>query len=266
VVVAKFQKVRATDTTLDRVQDNVGAALTTLETSLTNYVDSQIAAIPVPVAVSSITAYGSAPNAAGGTITGTALTLQPTDGTNPGGISGTSQTLSVSPNIVTFAGQVNHSNVIRLSASNSVQFNGSSTQYIRYASNITTGLQFGGDNFEFQPTATTSVLYYSQKINADRYGIIAKDDQSGTPGNFTTTRSAGRAAFTATGAATDTVIVITNNTAGKAFAATDDAYVTFIDLDATATTMKAVCTANTLTVTANAAATATCRFSWWLLK
>ena len=189
------------------------------------------------------------------------LTLQPADGTYPGIISGANQTLSTGAVVLTMA-ETHFTNIIKLDGTKSIQFNNSSTEAIRYASNTLTGLQFIGDNFEFQPNAATGQLYYPQKMVVDRLGFDAKDDQSGTPGNFTTTAHAGRAAIAA-GTAT---VVITNNTAGRAFAATDDVYWSWLDNDATAVSMTAVAAANTITFTASLNATANTRFSWWVAK
>lgn len=217
-----------------------------------------------------LAAVGSSPNANGASVSYSdptyTLTLQPTDGTSPGVISAANQTINRSGVVLTFNGQCNHDDIIRLNSTRSIQFNGGSSHAIRYAGNVTTGLQFIGDNFEYQPNSTSGQMYYPGAVNAERFGIITKDDQSGSPGNVTTTAHAGRAAFTATGAATDTAITITNNTAGRAFAVGDDVYVQLLDLDTTLTHVKAVLTANTITVTGNAAATATCKFAWFVVR
>lgn len=215
-----------------------------------------------------LAAFGSSANSSGASVSYSeptyTLTLQPADSSNPGGISTGSQTFPGSGFTKTFSGQVDFTQVVQLTSTNQLRFNSSSAEYIRYAG---TSL---GSSMDF---ASATGFYFGGRIrssgiiDADRFGVENKDDQSGTPGNFTTTRSAGRGAFTITGAGTDTTIVITNNTAGKAFAATDDAFVQLLDLNATLTSVKAVCTANTLTITGNAAATvANCKFSWFVLK
>lgn len=216
-----------------------------------------------------LAAVGSSPNANGASVSYSdptyTLTLQPANGTHPGVISGANQTLSSGSVVLTMA-ETHFTNTVKLANTEAIQFNNSSTEAIRYAGNVTTGLQFIGDNFEYQPNTTSGQMYYPGAVNAERFGIITKDDQSGSPGNVTTTAHAGRAAFTATGAATDTAITITNNTAGRAFAVGDDVYVQLLDLDTTLTHVKAVLTANTITVTGNAAATATCKFAWFVVR
>jgi hypothetical protein len=51
-------------------------------------------ATPVDTGVTTMGAFGSSPNSNGGTISGVTLTLQPADGTNPGGVSTTTQTFA----------------------------------------------------------------------------------------------------------------------------------------------------------------------------
>lgn len=114
-------KVRGASVELDRAQDNIQHALSGMNTSLVQYVDEEIAAIPAPIAVSSITPFGSAPNAAGGTITGTALTLQPADATNPGGVTAGNQSFG---GIKTFTGQVNFNQTVVMTSTNAIWFNG----------------------------------------------------------------------------------------------------------------------------------------------
>lgn len=51
-------------------------------------------AVPTDTGVTTMGAFGSSPNGNAGTISGTTLTLQPADATNPGGVSTTTQTLA----------------------------------------------------------------------------------------------------------------------------------------------------------------------------
>ena len=58
--------------------------------------------------VTTITNFGSTPNNAGGTISGTSLTLQPADGTHPGGVSTAAQTFAGDK---TFSGNISAANL-----------------------------------------------------------------------------------------------------------------------------------------------------------
>lgn len=212
-----------------------------------------------------LAAVGSSPNANGASVSYSdptyTLTLQPADGTYPGVISGANQTLNSGAVVLTL-GLTTITSTMSVSGTTAIQFNGSSSNFIRVAG----GGGFGtGTNLELGSASgivLNQQVWAADQLGADRFEVNDKDDQSGTPGNFTTTRSAGRAAI----AAGATQVVITNNTSGKAFAATDDVFIQLITADATLTRVIAVMTANTLTITGNAAATAAVSLSWWVLK
>lgn len=261
-----LKKLKTADETLDRVQQAVDEAIRRLELAVAGVqtdITTAVAAIDPPNTLA-LAAFGSAPNANGATLAYAApaytLTLQPASATQPGGVTATgTQTFA---GIKEF-GEVHISSTLKMTGTNSIQFFSTSTEYIRYAggSGIGTGtnIEFGSaQGFYFN----NNVWLAAAQLSANRYHISTRDDKSAAPGNFTTTAHAGRCAI----AAGATAVVITNNTAGKAFAATDEAFVTFIDLDGTATVVKAVMTANTLTITANAAATANTRLSWFVVK
>jgi hypothetical protein len=242
---------------LDAAGVDLADTITTFNTTINNLNPTVLA----------LTAAGASPNANAASVTFVdptyTLQLQPADGTYPGIISGANQTLNTGAVVLTL-GLTTITGTMSFSGSTAIQFNGSSTNFIRVAG----GGGFGtGTNLELG-SATGIVLnqqtWVDNQLGADRYSVNNVDDQSASPGNFTTTRSAGRAAIAAGAAA----VVITNNTAGKAFAATDDVFWSWIDDDATATGMKVVSAANTVTFTVlgGVNATANTRFAWWVRK
>lgn len=83
-------------------------------------------------------------------------------------------------------------------------------------------------------------------------------DSTGTPGNATINETQGRSAI----AAAATTCTITNSQVG----AGDVVLVTLEDLDATAIRLKVAVSAGSFVVTSNAAATATTKFSWRVVK
>ncbi len=124
---------------------------------------------------------------------------------------------------------------------------GSKLRLGRSALALTTGnwaeFYFGSDGF-WHLIATDGTLYDTA-------------DTTGTPGNTTQNTYSGRVSIAALG----TAVVITNNkitTASKVF-------VQLQSVDATAKSAVAVCTSNAITITLNAAATATTNLAWHLV-
>lgn len=124
---------------------------------------------------------------------------------------------------------------------------------------INRDLQLGGSTFG-TATVSTLVATTGAQIGDVLFDTIQTpyDDTSGTPGNATINLQSGRCAIN-TGAAT---CVITNNRVTTE----TRAFIQIESLDATAIRFKAVCTANTITVTANANATAPVVFGWWIIN
>lgn len=78
-----------------------------------------------------LTAFGSTPNANGASLSGQALTLQPADGTNPGGVSITTQTLAgaktfstsaTSPAFISSTANVAATGAVRLANADAIKF------------------------------------------------------------------------------------------------------------------------------------------------
>lgn len=207
--------------------------------------------------VTTIATFGSAPNTAGGSISGTTLTLQPTSATRPGGISTGNQTIGAG--IKTFLERT----VFKLGVLIDPDGTGETIRFIDSSYSI--GMVFS----PFQCLDLNGEYHYfsngngtvdcERLLKTNRFQVTLKDDQSGTAGNFSTDCYAGRAAF-AGGAST---VVITFN---NGLAATADVYVSLLTLDATLIRIRAVATANTATFTGNAAATGITKFSWFVVQ
>lgn len=238
---------------------------------------------------------GSTPAAAGASLSGQVLTLQPANASNGGVVSTTTQTFagaktvssvftsSVAANSDAFAmgagAQINFggrnlkddgSNLILSSGAfvgNGIQKNSSSVP-VGVGSQVTDAvnrhavqvycsntLSSAGTNLvSFENPQNTQVLYIGPNGEfGHKY-----TDSTGTPGAATINKPAGKSAI----AALATTVVVTNSVV----AAADIIQLTPLDIDATATNWKAVPAAGSFTVTVNAAATATWKFSWYVIK
>lgn len=102
-VVPSSQGIKGAAPGLDILIDSTSNANSLTFKADTATMFPQIRATITGTGVTTMGAFGSTPNANGGSISGVTLTLQPADGTNPGGISTTTQTI---PGAKTFAADV----------------------------------------------------------------------------------------------------------------------------------------------------------------
>lgn len=108
------------------------------------------------------------------------------------------------------------------------------------------------------PTVQSGYVEESVELQAGKPLKMVVTNDADPPGNATLTGEAGRASIAA-GAAAVVITRAGTTTATKCFAQK-------LLLDATATDFKVVCTANTITITANAAATADLPFDYFVIE
>lgn len=196
-----------------------------------------------------LAAVGAVPNANGASLTAQALNLQPADGTNPGVVTTGVQTLA---GIKTFSSAPVSANGFHAvsGAAGGLEFDATET-YLRSPNN-------GGEVHFTNLGGSEYGKANARGFQTSKVYTCTYTDTSGTPGNGTANTGTGRAAFAALG----TAVVITNNLSQAASVV----QVTLEDLDATLLRVKVVPTDGSFTVTADAAATATCKFRWVLFN
>ena len=228
-------------------------------------------AVVTGAGVDTMAAVGSAPTANAASIAGTTLTMQPADLTHPGVVTEGNQTfggdktisgvaLKALGTLGTDPGIQFDANYFAIGATNS----GHQGYIIFYADG---GASFSIYNdsekmctFSGTGAGNTSLMDLDGAgAGAKTHLKMTKTDTTGTPGDAAAVTPCGKSSID-TGA---TACVITD----ARVAATDIILITPLDINATATVLKAVPGTGSFTVTANAAATsAPLQFSWLVIK
>lgn len=214
-------------------------------------------------AAPTIAAFGSSPTANGATISGSAITLQPADGTHPGAISTGAQTIAGAK---TFSGTVTGSGFFTANTAG-YGFGGSSgsTQgFWASGSNTLMTWAGAGNHAEIQSNGgVVGARFNSTGIdltaNTDAEVTMAATDSSGTPGAATVNKPSGQAAIAAAAGS----VVITNSLAKTTSVITATLQAT----DTTCVAIKNVIPASgSFTINVNAACTGNTKVGWVLFN
>lgn len=246
-------------------------------------------------AVSSIAAFGSSPNTAGGSVSGGVLTLQPADATRPGGVSTATQTLGGAKtfvNDVTVQGALASTTTLAVTSTSTlaaVNVSGKVTNSIAAGSVATSHTNdsydcWNSDNSCLRYNSGIGAFTFSGSVDSSSNNSVdlgsaslkwrnlwlgsqlemSATDSSASPGAATANTPVGKSALAA-GASS---AVITNSLATT----TSLIFLTNNDVDATCVILKVAPASGSFTVTGTSAAgvatncTATTKFSWFVVN